>query len=314
MTASKEAYLEVAEGVWGLKDIFVNVYMIQNPTDNTWVLVDAGLKTSASKIKKMARKLFGEESRPEAIVLTHGHFDHVGSVKQLAEEWNVKVYAHPLEMPYLTGKDSYPPADPSVGGGMMAWMSDVYPTSPIDIRRHLEQLPQDGKLPGLKGWKYIHTPGHAPGHVSLWREEDKVLIAGDAFVTTEASSAAAMLSSKECLSGPPAYLTYDWTAAEQSVKKLANLKPERVATGHGKPMQGEAMQEKLEELANHFREMAVPAKGRYKDRPAVVNSSGVVFVPPQEATTLLTPARVAGAAGLVALGILVFSQRKRLFS
>ncbi len=313
MTTSKEAYFEVAEGVWGLKDIFVNVYIIKNPADNTWVLVDAGLKTSASKIKKMARKLFGENSRPEAIVLTHGHFDHVGAVKQLAEEWNVKVYAHPLEMPYLTGKDSYPPTDPSVGGGMMAWMSDLYPISPINIRSRLEQLPQNGNIPGLKGWKYIHTPGHAPGHVSLWREEDKVLIAGDAFLTTFGASAVSMLSSKECLSGPPPYFTYDWTASEQSVKKLADLKPELVATGHGKPMQGKAMLEKLQELASHFREKALPAQGRYKDRPAVVNSSGVVFVPPKKATNFLTPVRVAGAAGIVALGIVLFSQRKRIF-
>ena len=53
-------YFQVAPGVWGMKDIFVNMYMIQDSESGKWVLVDAGLKTSAGKIKKMAADLFGE--------------------------------------------------------------------------------------------------------------------------------------------------------------------------------------------------------------------------------------------------------------
>jgi glyoxylase-like metal-dependent hydrolase (beta-lactamase superfamily II) len=314
INTNKEAYTEVAEGIWRLKDYFVNVYMIQSQTDQSWVLLDAGLKTSASKIKKMARKLFGENSRPEAIVLTHGHFDHVGALKQLAEEWDVNVYAHEMEMPYLTGKASYPPTDSSVGGGLMAWMADLYPTSPIQIKHRLEALPHDGSIPGLKEWKFIHTPGHSPGHVSLWREKDKVLLVGDAFATCKPESAVSMMLQKECLSGPPSYLTYDWSASEQSVKKLAELQPELVATGHGKPMKGSSMREKLDELVQRFRELAVPEKSRYRERPAVVSSSGVVFVPPKVKGNYLSPAKVAGAAGIVALGVLLFTQRKRFSS
>jgi len=100
-------FFTVAPGVWGMKDVFVNIYMILNPFDGNWVLVDAGLKWSAPKIKKMAQQLFGD-SKPSAIILTHGHFDHVGSLEKLIEEWNVPVYAHYLEIPYLTGKSSYP--------------------------------------------------------------------------------------------------------------------------------------------------------------------------------------------------------------
>ena len=69
--------------------------------------------------------LFGHGNRPAAILLTHGHFDHVGALKTLAEEWDVPVYAHTLELPYLTGRSSYPPPDPSVGGGAMAAMSST---------------------------------------------------------------------------------------------------------------------------------------------------------------------------------------------
>ena len=94
----------VTSGIWGMRDVFVNVYMISDNTAANWVLVDGGLKWSAHKIKKMARMLFGAQSKPCAIILTHGHFDHVGAVAQLAKEWDVPVYAHPLEWPYLTGK------------------------------------------------------------------------------------------------------------------------------------------------------------------------------------------------------------------
>src|SRR5688572_20191009 len=89
----------VAPGVWGMKDVFVNMYIIINPGDNKWMLVDAGLKWSAPKIRKMAALFFGAGNRPEAILLTHGHFDHVGSLEKLSREWNVPVYAHHLERP-----------------------------------------------------------------------------------------------------------------------------------------------------------------------------------------------------------------------
>src|SRR6478609_6851665 len=84
----------VAPGVWGLKDIFVNVYLVRNSVDNSWVLIDTGLFTTGKKIKTLARQIFWPEEKPSAIILTHGHFDHTGSVIELAEEWNIPVYAH----------------------------------------------------------------------------------------------------------------------------------------------------------------------------------------------------------------------------
>src|SRR5687767_4860308 len=87
----------VAPGVWGRKDAFVNYYMIQDQTSGAWALVDTGLKWSAASIKNMAKEIFGAGARPQAIILTHGHFDHVGALKSLAEDWDVPVYAHAME-------------------------------------------------------------------------------------------------------------------------------------------------------------------------------------------------------------------------
>lgn len=296
---------QVAPDVWGLKTIFVNLYFISNP-DNSWVLVDAGVYGFAGKIKEAAADLFGEGNRPRAILLTHGHFDHIGAVKELANEWEVPVYAHPLEVPYLTGKSSYPPPDPTVGGGGMAYMSFLYPKAPIDITNSIELLPEDGTVPALPEWHWVHTPGHTAGHVSFFRERDRFLIAGDAFITRHGESMTAVLTQKKEVHGPPAYFTTDWAAAHHSVEKLADLNPKTAATGHGKPMRAQQLQWQLEDLVHNFWIKAVPEKGRYVNAPAITDEQGVISVPPSQnskTTTALTVAGVAVVAGAAVLAL-----------
>lgn len=281
-TEKQSLFFDVAPNVWGTKDVFVNMYIIKDETSSNWVLVDTGLKSSSQRIKKMAEAIFGKNSKPSAIILTHGHFDHVGSVANLSDEWGVPVYCHYLELPYLSGKSSYPPPDSTVNGGLMAKMSWVYPKKAIDIGNKLRILPPDNSVPFLHGWEYVYTPGHAPGHISLFREKDKVLIAGDAVVTTISESVMSVISQKKKISGPPKYFTYDWIAAKNSVMTLAALEPEIIATGHGKPMSGKEMKIALHNLSRNFDELAKPKHGRYKDESAVVDASGVMYVPPAE--------------------------------
>ena len=303
------SYFLVAPGVWGIKDIFVNFYMIQNEETNKWVLVDAGLKTSYSRIKKLATSLF-RERKPEAIVLTHGHFDHVGSLKRLVEEWSIPVYAHYLELPYLTGKSHYPPPDPTVGGGLMAYMSFMYPNDPIDIGSQINSLPEDGSVPGLKGWRYIHTSGHTPGHISLFRDKDKLLIAGDAFVTIKSESALAVMFQTKKISRPPAYFTTDWESANKSVKQLLALSPEIAATGHGQPMSGEGMREGLRHLCEHFIE-EMPSQGRYIQEAAIADANGLLYVPPREESNNKIWLIAAGAALITALTLSIILKNKK---
>jgi len=300
----------VAPGVWGMKDVFVNIYMILNPFDGTWVLVDAGLKWSTPKIKKMAQQLFGD-SKPSAIILTHGHFDHVGALENLIEEWNVPVYAHYLEIPYLTGKSSYPPPDPSVGGGLMSLMSWLYPIGPINIWSHVNVLPENGGVPGLPEWRFLHTPGHTPGHISLYRESDGVLIAGDAFVTTKSESIISTMLQLKTVSGPPKYLTSDWTQARQSVKELMKLEPEVVATGHGKPMHGSEARRLLHKLSDKFYEIAVPASGRYVDEPSIADVTGVVYVPQNNINKRAVVLKTLAVTMVVATAFVLLSEKKK---
>jgi glyoxylase-like metal-dependent hydrolase (beta-lactamase superfamily II) len=301
----------VAPGVWGRKDVFVNFYMVQNLNDDSWVLIDAGLKWSAPKIKEMADYLFAENSKPSSIILTHGHFDHVGSVDKLADEWGIPVYAHHLEIPYLTGQSDYPPPDPTVGGGLMATMAFLYPNSPINIWRHIKVLPADGRIPAMPEWKYLYTPGHAPGHISLYRESDGVLLAGDAFVTTQQESALSVMMQSKIMSGPPKYFTCDWDAAEKSVRALVKLNPKTAATGHGKPMRGKELFEALQSLVKNFYQKSIPEDGRYIPYPAITDSNGVVYIPPKKRNTKETVLEVFGFTALVVFGLVYTGNRKR---
>jgi glyoxylase-like metal-dependent hydrolase (beta-lactamase superfamily II) len=248
----------------------VNVVFVgaEGAGDRGWVLIDAGIPGTKAAIRSAAEARFGRAARPAAIVLTHGHFDHVGVLEDLAAEWDAPVWAHALERPYLDGSAAYPAPDPSVGGGLMARISPLYPTSPVNVSDRLRILPEDGSVPPLPGWRWIHTPGHTPGHVSLWRDSDGSLIAGDAFVTTAQESAYAVATQAPEIHGPPMYLTVDWPAAADSVRALAALKPERAITGHGRPLGGPDLRRGLDALAQDFERVAVPEKGRYVAQPA----------------------------------------------
>ena len=244
----------------------VNVIYVGAPGSGSgWVLIDAGVAGSAALILRSVHSRFGEGAKPTAIVLTHGHFDHVGALRTLAERWEVPIYADSLEHPYLDGSTSYPPPDPSVGGGLMATLSRFYPRGPIDVSPWLHTLPADGSIPGLPHWRWIHTPGHTRGHVSLWREADRSLLAGDAFVTTKQESAYAVAVQRPELHGPPMYFTEDWAAAGESVRVLAELEPAIVVTGHGRALEGAEMRSALHTLAREFDRVAVPETRRGQD-------------------------------------------------
>lgn len=301
-----QQYFEVAPDVWGMKILFVNVYMVVDHVNENWVLIDAGLKGSEDKIIQMAEDLFGKKSPPSAIILTHGHFDHVGALDELLKVWNVPVYAHPMEHPYLTGFSSYPPPDPTAGGGLMSLMSWAFPTSPIDISSNIKAL-EKGNLPVLKEWEYIHTPGHSPGHISLFRKRGSILIAGDAFVTTHQESVLSVILQEMKISGPPRYFTSDWSASYKSIKKLARLNPQVAATGHGLPFYGNELQEGLKYLLKNFYTESVPYEGRYFNEPSKADEYGVTYVPHLNIKSVIKIALVAG----LSLFTIAFILRKR---
>jgi glyoxylase-like metal-dependent hydrolase (beta-lactamase superfamily II) len=221
------------------------------------VLIDAGWAKDASRIRGAARSLFGPDSGPSAILLTHCHPDHAGSALSLARAWGCAVHMHPDELPIATADFA---AMVASAGPLDRYV--ILPLMRAMGRRRREQVlarsslgdaastfePGSG-VPGLPGWEWIPTPGHTPGHVSYFRATDRVLITGDALVTLRVNSWAGLLVQQAGLSGPPWYTTWSSQAARESIERLARLEPTVLAGGHGRPMTGAGTAEALSAYA-----------------------------------------------------------------
>jgi len=295
---------EITPSVARLRTLIANIYLVGSP-GGPWVLVDTGTPGNAARIRYEAEQRYGRDTRPTAILLTHGHWDHAGSALALAEYWDVPIYAHRLERPFLSRKSAYPPKDP-MAGGAFSFLCRFFPSSTVNLGARLNDLPEGGEVPGVAGWRWHFTPGHAPGHVAFFHRDESVLLAGDACITMDLDSAMGIVAQEPRISRPPASFTYDWDQAHRSVELLADLRPTAIGAGHGEPMFGWAVAVGLADLARDFPR---PRRGRYAFEPARADETGVTFVPPP----VPDPApKIAAAVGLaaIALGAVVVLSRR----
>jgi glyoxylase-like metal-dependent hydrolase (beta-lactamase superfamily II) len=285
----------IAPDVGWLPVSFVNVYFIGQP-GGRWVLVDSGLPGRVREIVAAAEARFGAGSAPEAILLTHGHFDHAGNALELAEHWDRPIFAHRLEWPYITGRSSYPPPDPTIGGAI-GFLSRFMPSRPYDFSLRVRAL-TPGEVPGMPEWEWLPTPGHSPGHVSFFRRSDGVLLAGDAFATMDMESWFGLVTGAQKLSRAGAPFNCDWEASVASVRALSALRPNVVGCGHGVPIEANGLPDRLQRFAARFRP---PRRGRYVPEAAQTDDEGIVSLPPAP----FDPVPFATAASLIAAGVLL---------
>jgi glyoxylase-like metal-dependent hydrolase (beta-lactamase superfamily II) len=227
---------------------------------SSWALIDAGWAKDGPAIKQAAEAVFGADTRPAAILLTHVHPDHAGSALELARIWDSPVYVHPDDLPQANGDFA---AITAAAGPLDIWL--VLPLMRVIGRRRREAIlagsslkdvarafDPNASVPGLPGWECIPTPGHTPGHVSFFRPRDRVLITGDAVVTMRLNSISGLVLQRQGLSGPPWYTSWNWRAAKASVDTLARLEPLVLAGGHGTPLTGAETASALRAFAERF--------------------------------------------------------------
>jgi glyoxylase-like metal-dependent hydrolase (beta-lactamase superfamily II) len=198
----------------------VNAYLVGD------VLVDTGLRTSAGKIKEA----LGDRTL-KAIALTHAHGDHGGSARKLAKELGLPVWIgaadrEAAETGKVVAKSPYNKPGLSLIAGAMGNMPSV------SIARDLRE---GDEL--TAGFTVLDTPGHSPGHVSFWRESDRVLICGDVFFNMN------LLTTVPGLRQPPGPLTVDPALNRKSERRLAALEPAVAGFGHGPVIEGDAAEQ-----------------------------------------------------------------------
>ncbi|MFS0555102.1 MBL fold metallo-hydrolase [Brevibacillus sp. 179-C9.3 HS] len=173
------------------------------------VLIDTGFPGQIEDLRAAMEKAGVSFDKLKAVILTHQDVDHIGSLPDILKECShhVNVYAHELDKPYIQGE------------------------IPLLKDGHLENPPKgrvdhtliDGQeLPFCGGIRVIHTPGHTPGHISLYLMQSKTLVAGDS-----------MYSVNGILGGIHASTTPDMSAARLSLKKYVDLDIASVVCYHG---------------------------------------------------------------------------------
>ncbi|OAB40010.1 hydrolase glyoxylase [Paenibacillus macquariensis subsp. defensor] len=199
---------QISEHIWSLKIwIIIPIHVWVVVDEDGVTLVDAGIPFMAKGILQFIENLkAGPLTR---IVLTHGHSDHVGAIDKILEVTQVPIFAHRIEIPYIEGELPYPRRKKAA----------------ISVAKQRTQpLPENeyGELQSMGGLTPYFTPGHSPGHVAYYHQQDQVLLVGDLFT-----------AKKGKLRKPMAIFTGDMEEAIRSSAIVSQLKPLRLEVCHG---------------------------------------------------------------------------------
>jgi len=180
----------------------INVYVVGD------VLVDAG--TPAAR-KRILRQLAG--TKLSAHLVTHAHPDHFGSSHAVCEALDLALWTGEGDAEAI---ETASPVPSDTALGRLLAKGRMPPAHPV--ARRLREGDE------VAGFQVLDAPGHSPGHIVLWREEDATLIAGDVFFNLPR------------LGPPPDFLTVDPQRNRESMRRLAELRPALALFGHGPPL------------------------------------------------------------------------------
>lgn len=225
------AMLAVSATIMGKTE---TIYPVLLTDEENVVLADTGYPGQQDLIRSAMEAHGVSADRLNRILITHQDLDHIGSLPELLQlaPQRIEVLAHELEKPYIQGDRRLlklsPEAIELAVNAMPAQVPDAWKQA---FRRTLEQPPRAGvdrtlkggeTLPYGGGVEVLLTPGHTPGHISLYHPASKTLIAADALTVSDGQ-----------LQGPDSRTTLDMPLALQSVKRLMDYEIEAVICYHG---------------------------------------------------------------------------------
>jgi glyoxylase-like metal-dependent hydrolase (beta-lactamase superfamily II) len=223
---------DAAPGIHRVEDASVNWYVVE--ADDGLTIVDAGVLAAWGSLLQVLRDLGRSAAEVRAIVLTHGHFDHIGFAERARTTFGIPVWVHendapllrkPLQYTHERARSRYlltrPQALPIMLGLLRA--RAFWPPPVAEASRYT-----DGELPVPGSPRVVPTPGHTVGHCSLHFPDRDAVIAGDAVVTLDPYTAK---------TGPRVVARAATADSERALASLAALEAtgaETVLPGHGK--------------------------------------------------------------------------------
>jgi glyoxylase-like metal-dependent hydrolase (beta-lactamase superfamily II) len=214
--------------------------------DNEAVLVDTGIPGQLAEISEAMAKAGIPFNKLSKVILTHQDIDHIGSLPEIlkASDPKIEVLAHEEDKPYIEGDKPSMKMNPERVAKMLESLPEeqrqkMQALFGTPITAKVDKTIVDGEvLPYCGGITVIFTPGHTPGHISLYHHQSKTLITGDALVAVNGE-----------LLGPSPQATPDMETALESIKKFAKYDIETVICYHGGVYEENA-NKRLAELAN----------------------------------------------------------------
>jgi glyoxylase-like metal-dependent hydrolase (beta-lactamase superfamily II) len=199
-------------------DSYLNLTLIVDE-DNGTTLVDAGLPDQTEAIGAALVEAGIGVRNLRRIIFTHQDLDHVGSGAALVRQSGARVLAHSADAPYIEGRLRPLKPSPEMLQQRPQMRKVLERLEPVAVDEHVEN---GTRLALAGGTRVVFTPGHTPGHISLYLEGSKILIAGDA-LTAEGGY----------LNGPNPWATLDMSTAIRSTQRLADLDIDTIVCYHG---------------------------------------------------------------------------------
>lgn len=203
------------------------------------ILVDCGYPNSMRLLEEAAIKHGITLDSITKLIVTHQDMDHIGSLAALKRAHpHIAIVAYEQEAPYIEGTKKWLRLE-QAESSFDALPDEVKPHAEQFIRflQTIEPAPvdqavsNDEKLPWCGGIEIVHTPGHMPGHISLYLPASKTLIAGDAVV----------IDNGQLEIANPQF-TMDMDEAVRSVQRLLAYDIEQIICYHGGLFQGDVKQ------------------------------------------------------------------------